>query len=54
MLELAKSGRAFVSQAIIEGNFALRACIAKFRTSANDIKTLPALIKELWAKLDGK
>jgi aromatic-L-amino-acid/L-tryptophan decarboxylase len=37
-------GEAFLSNAIIDGNFYLRACIVNFRTSAKDIKELPDII----------
>ena len=54
MLGLEKSGTGFVSQAIIEGNFALRACIVNFRTSEDDIRTFPPLIADLGKTTDRK
>jgi aromatic-L-amino-acid decarboxylase len=39
-----RSGEAFLSNAMVNGRFALRACIVNFRTSAEDIDSLPALL----------
>ena len=38
-----KSGEAFLSNAVIDGKFALRACIVNFRTSDADIEALPGI-----------
>jgi aromatic-L-amino-acid/L-tryptophan decarboxylase len=46
------SGRAFVSNAHIEDRFMLRACIVNFRTTLNDVKTLPETIVKLGLDLD--
>jgi aromatic-L-amino-acid/L-tryptophan decarboxylase len=35
-----RSGEAFLSQAMVNGHFALRACIVNFRTSLIDIEAL--------------
>ena len=42
-----KSGEAFLSNAVINGAFALRACVVNFHTSDEDIEALPALIAKL-------
>lgn len=42
MAELQLGGRVFPSNAIIDGQFALRACIVNFRTEADDIDALIA------------
>jgi glutamate/tyrosine decarboxylase-like PLP-dependent enzyme len=42
-----KSGQAFLSNAIVNGKFALRACVVNFRTSDADIEALPALVAGL-------
>ena len=34
-------GEAFVSNAVLDGKFTLRACIIDFRTSIEDIRSLP-------------
>ena len=40
-----KSGRAFLSNAVIDGKFAMRACIVNFRTSDADIEALPEIVR---------
>jgi aromatic-L-amino-acid/L-tryptophan decarboxylase len=40
-------GRAFLSNAVINGTYAMRACIVNFRTSDVDIEALPGLIAAL-------
>ncbi len=42
--EVEKSGEAFFSNAVIDGRFALRACIVNFNTTDEDIDALPALV----------
>lgn len=44
---LEKSGEAFVSNAVIDGKFALRACIVNFRTSDNDVEALLEILARL-------
>lgn len=44
---LESSGRAFLSNAIIGGKYALRACIVNFRTSEADIRALPGIIARI-------
>lgn len=41
---LQDGGEAFVSNAMIDGKFALRACIVNFRTSAADVEVLPRIV----------
>lgn len=52
LTRLQQSGKAFISNAMIRGKFALRACIVNFRTSLTDIQALPGLITSLGADLD--
>ena len=40
------SGRAFLSNAVVDGKYLLRMCIVNFRTSLKDIEALPAMISE--------
>jgi aromatic-L-amino-acid/L-tryptophan decarboxylase len=47
LARIEKSGRAFLSNAVINGKFALRACIVNFHTSDEDIEALPELIASL-------
>ena len=42
-----KSGEAFLSNAVVDGRFALRACIVNFNTTDEDVDALPALIARL-------
>ncbi|HJT86640.1 MAG TPA: aminotransferase class V-fold PLP-dependent enzyme [Bryobacteraceae bacterium] len=46
------SGEAYVSNAVIDGKFALRACIVNFRTSLEDVEALPPLVVRLGRQLD--
>jgi aromatic-L-amino-acid decarboxylase len=47
-----RSGQAFLSNAVVGGKFALRACIVNFRTSREDIELLPPLISRLGREAD--
>ena len=47
LARLEKSGRAFLSNAVIAGKFAMRSCIVNFRTSDADIDALPEIIASL-------
>jgi aromatic-L-amino-acid decarboxylase len=47
-----RSGEAFLSNAMVGGRFALRACIVNFRTSLADIEALPPLLARLGAQAD--
>lgn len=40
-------GEAFLSNAVIEGKFALRACVVNFRTEQADIQALPEIVTRL-------
>jgi hypothetical protein len=42
-----KSGEAFLSNAIIDGRYALRVCVVNFHTSLSDIEALPELVSRL-------
>jgi glutamate/tyrosine decarboxylase-like PLP-dependent enzyme len=39
------SGESFLSNAIIDGTFVLRGCIVNFRTSLEDIESIPGIVK---------
>ena len=47
-----RSGEAFLSNAVVNGRFALRACIVNFRTSQADVEALLPLLSRLGADLD--
>src|SRR4029077_11015046 len=51
MAEVQLGGRVFPSNAVVDGRFALRACIVNFRTEAPDIDALIAEAVEKGASL---
>jgi glutamate/tyrosine decarboxylase-like PLP-dependent enzyme len=46
MERVQKGGRAYLSNATVNGHFALRACITNFRTTKNDIDETVAAIRD--------
>jgi glutamate/tyrosine decarboxylase-like PLP-dependent enzyme len=54
MTEIQLDGRAYCSNAVLEGRFVLRACIVNFRTEAEDVDALLDVAAELGAKLDAE
>jgi glutamate/tyrosine decarboxylase-like PLP-dependent enzyme len=42
-----QSGEAFLSNAMVRGRFALRACVVNFRTSLSDIDAVVSLLSRL-------
>jgi glutamate/tyrosine decarboxylase-like PLP-dependent enzyme len=44
---LENSGKAFCSNAVVDGKYALRFCIVNFRTSTDDIAAVPPLVARL-------
>jgi len=52
LTRLQNSGDAYISNAVIDGKFALRACIVNFRTSLADIEALPGLVIRLGREVD--
>lgn len=51
---LQRSGEAFISNAVIAGVFALRACIVNFRITPEDIAALPDIVARYGAKIDAR
>ena len=47
-----RSGEAFLSNAVVDGRFALRACIVNFRTSRADVEALLPLLARLGREAD--
>jgi glutamate/tyrosine decarboxylase-like PLP-dependent enzyme len=47
-------GRVYISNAILDGRFALRACIVNFRTEAEDVDAILDVTAELGAELDAR
>jgi glutamate/tyrosine decarboxylase-like PLP-dependent enzyme len=54
LTRLQNSGEAYLSNAIVRGRFALRACIVNFRTTQADIEALPPLVVRIGEKTDGE
>jgi aromatic-L-amino-acid decarboxylase len=52
LLEVQQDGRAFCSNAVLDGRFVLRACIINYRTEAADIDLLMEVAAELGERLD--
>ena len=48
---LKAGGEAFVSNAIVDGRYFLRACIVNFRTTPADVDALPGIVKRVGAEL---
>lgn len=51
LARLQKGGRAFLSNAVVDGRFALRACIVNFRTDERDVDAVPELVAEIGGSL---
>jgi aromatic-L-amino-acid/L-tryptophan decarboxylase len=51
---LQRSGEAFVSNAVIDGKYLLRACIVNFRTTLADVEALPEIVIRLGRQLDSE
>ncbi len=48
---LQKEGKVYLSNAVINGNFLLRACIVNFRTTKADVEALPGIVLEVGRRL---
>jgi aromatic-L-amino-acid/L-tryptophan decarboxylase len=49
LTRLEAGGEAYVSNAVVEERFYLRACIVNFRTTVDDIRALPGIVRRLGA-----
>jgi hypothetical protein len=38
------SGEAYLSNAVVDGTFALRACVVNFRTALADVEAVPGIV----------
>jgi len=47
-----RSGEAFISNAVVDGRFCLRACITNFRSTPADVRALPEIVIRLGRALD--
>jgi aromatic-L-amino-acid decarboxylase len=54
LLELQQSGEAFLSNAIINNNYLLRACVVNFRTSTAIIEQVPEIVVTIGQRLDAR
>jgi hypothetical protein len=54
LTRLQRGGKAYLSNTIIGGKYALRACIVNFRTTLQDVKELLPLVVRLGKDLDGE
>jgi aromatic-L-amino-acid/L-tryptophan decarboxylase len=52
LTRLQASGEAYLSNAVVQGKFALRACVVNFRTSLADIEALPPIVVRMGRALD--
>ncbi|HEX6260722.1 MAG TPA: aminotransferase class V-fold PLP-dependent enzyme [Woeseiaceae bacterium] len=52
LAELQTGGELFLSNAIVDGSYLLRACIVNFRTLQQDIDAIPSIIAEVGRRLD--
>lgn len=51
---LEEEGEIFLSNALIEGDFVLRACIVNFRTSSDDVATVPEIVTRAGRAMDAE
>ena len=49
-----KGGQAFISNAVVKGQYLLRACIVNFRTTLSDVEALPEIVTRLGRELDSE
>jgi glutamate/tyrosine decarboxylase-like PLP-dependent enzyme len=52
--KLQKGGELFVSNAVLDGTYVLRACIVNFRTERSDVEETPAIVVRSGRALDGE
>jgi glutamate/tyrosine decarboxylase-like PLP-dependent enzyme len=52
LTRLQAGGEAYLSNAVIQGKFALRACIVNFRTGVSDVRALPPLVVRIGREVD--
>jgi glutamate/tyrosine decarboxylase-like PLP-dependent enzyme len=52
LAEVQATGRLFLSNAVVDGRYLLRACIVNFRTTRGDIDAIPAMIAQIGRRLD--
>ena len=50
--DVQRSGKAFISNAVVAGTYLLRVCVVNFRTTEKDIQDAVALVRDTAARLD--
>ena len=54
LTRLQQGGEAYLSNAVIRGKYALRACIVNFRTTLEDVEAVPELVVRIGRQADGE
>ena len=54
MIALQRSGKAYLSNAVIDGRYLPRTCIKNFRARLENVQALPGLIRELAVPVDAE
>jgi len=54
LTDLQRGGKAYLSNAVLSGNYYLRACIVNFRTTAMDIEALIDIVTTLGRRIDSE
>ncbi|MCH7930988.1 MAG: aspartate aminotransferase family protein [Proteobacteria bacterium] len=54
LTRIQRSGEAYLSNAVVDGRFLLRACITNFRTTRDDVRALPEIVTRLGGELDAE
>lgn len=54
LTRLQQGGEAYLSNAIVAGKYALRACIVNFRTTMQDVEALPMLVVRIGKQVDAE
>src|SRR5215813_11402317 len=51
---LQRGGETFVSNAVVDGHYVLRACIVNFHTASADVEAVPAIVARIGRALDAE
>ena len=54
LAELQAGGELFLSNAVVDGRYLLRACVVNFRTAEDDIAAVPEMIARIGRQIDRK
>jgi len=54
LTRLQQGGEAYLSNAVIGGKYALRACIVNFRTTLEDVEAVAELVVRIGRTVDGE